>query len=281
MHHPAFQRGDGTQVTVSIVLAGASVPVNGATVRCGREPGDCAIVSWSPDGWQAGTAIDMDPSPAVPSRRSQEVGFPVDAIVTAPPATTGAQLAQCVLPVGPDLASSQCSPTQAVTLDGDGLAMAPFTEVASVGDGPHPCGDGDCGLARFDRAGTSLGDGSSRTVVPEDGPPLMSSSGLVGVRDGSFVTVTVTGILNESIDVAQCDAPVAATQDVKGGPCNYAVHWEGDSSTGTTAVNLLLRWAFTAARASGAWASAAPPSSTTLRSPTSSASAPCRPAAAP
>ncbi len=61
MHHPAFQRGDGTQVTVSIVLAGASVPVNGATVRCGREPGDCAIVSWSPDGWQAGTAIDIQP----------------------------------------------------------------------------------------------------------------------------------------------------------------------------------------------------------------------------
>ena len=93
--------GGGEVDTTTIVLSGAFVAANGDTVRCGAEPGDCAIVSWSPFGWQAGVAIDMTPTPAVSARRSQEVGFPVDVIVTAPSATTDAQLAQCVLPVGP------------------------------------------------------------------------------------------------------------------------------------------------------------------------------------
>lgn len=237
----SIEFGQGTR---TIRLSGAFRGSNGDIVRCGDEPADCAIVAWSPEGWQAGMAIDMEPTPIAAPSPNQEAGYPVEVIVTGPDGIGAtAQLAQCRLPVGPDAASSDCSPLQPLALDADGNAAVPFTLLAGIGDPAYLCGERDCAATLFDGAGVVLGF-APVDVDPPDGPPQMFVAGLDAATDGMFVEVVVNGTRNESFHVAQCAASVADTEDVAGGPCGPAYAGGGDPSSGTAFAYLNLRSAF-------------------------------------
>ena len=241
----AVRRGRGTEDTATVRLSGAFTARNGDLVRCGVEPDDCAIVAWSSDGWQAGTAIRMYRSPAVPVRRSQEAFFPIDVIVTAPIALTDVLLAQCALPVGDALEASSCSPPVTVFPDAEGHAIVPFALVSSVGDPPQPCGDGNCGVALFDATGFPLGPGSPVTVLPDDGPPRLSSEGVVGAHDGDLVQVDLAGLLNEPVHLAQCAAADVVRGQHRGGPCTTAQSLAGDPDIGGATLWVTLERSFT------------------------------------
>jgi hypothetical protein len=57
-------------------------------------------------------------------------------------------------------------------------------------------------------------------VYAADGPPEMSVEPRAALVDGQDITVTLTGVRNESLWLAQCHASVAETGDVDGGPCH-------------------------------------------------------------
>lgn len=194
----------------------------GHEVHCGDEPGDCAIVAFAPvSNTTLSVPIDLTPGPLAVAPLQQETGFPVRVAVTVAPGSS-ARLAQCVFPVAPTLAGSVCTVPQPVTLDAEGRADVPFDVVDEIGaPGPTSCVGNLCAVSLFDGAGTLLRAVRLEHVAPSDGPPQLASGGpTTGTRDGARIRVDITGIRNEGIVLAQCDASVATAADVTDGPCS-------------------------------------------------------------
>jgi hypothetical protein len=111
-----------------------------------------------------------------------------------------------------------------VALDDRGEAMTALRLVDSIRDrGSHRravrCSAVDCVIALFDRAGRTVAS-APVTVYAADGPPVLSVDPSVDLTDGQGIVARIAEFRNDEVWLAQCDASVATTGDVDGGPCH-------------------------------------------------------------
>ncbi len=264
--------------TVAIPVSGSFRARTATSCAAATSPRTARSSRGRPTAGRRAPSSTWSPRRSRCSSPAQEAGYPVEAILTGPDGIGAtAQLAQCRLPVGPDLASSECSPAPArrpSTPAATPSCRSPWwprsatrpTRAART-TAPPPCST---------TPAPSLGS-APVIVQPDDGPPRMSLPyGLEDAADGGYVTVTSTAIRNEAFDVAQSAASVTATHDVAGGPCTAAFHARGTARPG-----LRLRRPPAPAPSSPARTAPKSPASTTTtacwRSPAARApSPPCR-----
>jgi hypothetical protein len=198
---PVTVAGDGTfaaELTVHDPLTSRG----GATVPCGVD--GCVVALTSDDdpvvrGFGivfGGPTLDVEPATDIPEEAS--------VFVTVGGAPYGAEVRQCVLPVGDTLSSSRCDYPSYIPLDENGDAYTPIypLSVMYLEGEPVDCRVEDCALVMFDASGERLVEPVPISFAP---PPTLTIEPSEGLLDGQDMTVVAEHLApNEAYFMAYC-----------------------------------------------------------------------------